>query len=55
MEKIDADLLQTIADIHKIPEGAYNIRKNGESYGRRSSANIEIVSKEDRVFTFPLF
>lgn len=48
MEKIDADLLQTIADIHKIPEGAYNIRKNGESYGRRSSANIEIVSKEDK-------
>lgn len=48
MEKIDADLLQTIADIHKIPEGAYNIRKNGDSYGRRSSANIEIVSKEDK-------
>ena len=48
MEKIDADLLQTIADIHKTPEGAYNIRKNGESYGRRSSANIEIVSKEDK-------
>ena len=27
LTKIDKDLLQAIADIHEIPEGAYNIRK----------------------------
>ena len=30
-----------------MPEGAYNIRANGESTGRRSTANIEIISKPE--------
>ncbi len=48
MDRIDADLLEAVADIHETPIGAYNIRKNGQAMGRRSSANIDIVSKEDK-------
>ncbi len=48
MDKIDADLLQTVADIHETPIGAYNIRKNGQPLARHSSANIDIVPKEDK-------
>lgn len=48
MDKIDAELLREIADLHAIPEGSYNIRKNGHSIGRASDAEIEIVPKTDR-------
>lgn len=44
----DRALLETIADLHKVPEGAYNIRRNGEGVARQSSANIEIIQKTDR-------
>ena len=42
------DLLESVADLHEVPAGAYNIRKNGEGHSRRSTANIEIVSKTDK-------
>ncbi len=45
---IDQKLLETVADLHKIPAGAYNIRKDGESVGRSSSANIDIIPKKDQ-------
>lgn len=48
MNKIDRDLLEAVADLHKIPNGAYNIRKNGESFARSSSANIRIEQKADK-------
>lgn len=41
-------LLEKIADLHSIPEGAYNIRENGQSAGRRSTDEITIASKTDR-------
>ena len=47
LDEIQLRLLREIADLHKVPEGAYNIRSNSESAGRVSTANIEIVSKED--------
>ena len=47
MDSIQKDLLMQIADLHGTPEGAFNIRANGESQGRNSTANIEIVSKTD--------
>ncbi len=50
MSKLDAvqmQLLREVADLHEIPEGAYNLRANGDSAGRRSTEHIEIVSKED--------
>ena len=46
--KVDIDLLREIADLEGTPKGAYNIRKNGKLDSRASTANIEIVSKEDK-------
>ncbi len=46
MDAIQKTLLEAVADLHEVPSGAYNIRANGKSLGRNSSANIEIVSKE---------
>lgn len=41
-------MLEAIADLHGVPQGAYNIRKNGEGIGRQSSANIIIEPKTDK-------
>ena len=48
MEKIEKNLLKQIADIEKVPMGAYNIRKNGEGIERKTTANIDIVTKQDK-------
>ena len=48
MDEIQKNLLLQVADLHEIPAGAYNIRSNGESAGRRSTEHIEIVPKEDK-------
>ncbi|MBO4539063.1 MAG: SufD family Fe-S cluster assembly protein [Clostridia bacterium] len=40
-------ILEEVADLHKTPEGAYNIRSDSQSAGRQSTENIEIVSKTD--------
>ena len=48
LTEIQKQLLAEIADLHKVPEGAYNIRANGEAAGRNSTANIEISSKTDK-------
>ena len=47
MDAIEKDLLMQIADLHKTPEGAYNIRANGESASRATTDNIDIVTKTD--------
>ena len=47
MDAIQLNLLKEVAGLEKIPKGAYNIRANGESAGRNTTANIDIVSKED--------
>ena len=47
LDEIQKRLLLEVADLHEVPEGAYNIRSNSKSAGRRSSANIEIVPKEE--------
>ena len=48
MNQIEKNLLKEIASLHEIPTGAYNIRKNGESAGRNSTANIQINQKSDK-------
>ena len=48
LNKIDKELLKTIADLHDIPEGAYNIRKDGKLVSRNVNAYIDIVSKTDK-------
>ena len=35
LTEIQKQLLAEIADLHKVPEGAYNIRANGEAAGRK--------------------
>ncbi len=47
LDEIQMRLLKEVADLHKVPEGAYNIRSNGEAAGRFSTENIEIVPRED--------
>lgn len=47
MDAIQMNLLEQISGLHEIPEGAYNIRANGVSAGRNTTANIDIVTKED--------
>lgn len=48
MDAIQQSLLEQVAGLHEIPAGAYNIRANGQMAGRNTTANIDIVSKEDR-------
>jgi len=48
MDAIQKTLLQQVADIEKIPVGAFNIRANGELDSRNTTANIDIVSKDDK-------
>lgn len=47
LDPIQKRLLEEVAGLHKIPEGAYNIRANGEAAARVSTANIEITPKEN--------
>ena len=48
MDGIQKNLLKEIAGLEEIPEGAHNIRENGKSAGRRTTANIDIVTKTDK-------
>ena len=45
LDTIDKRLLKEVADLHDIPQGAYNIRKNGAGISRNTTANIDIVTK----------
>lgn len=47
LDEIQKRLLEEVADLHEIPEGAYNIRANGKAAARNTTANIDIISKED--------
>ena len=48
MDQLQMHMLEKVADLHSIPEGAYNIRDNGQLAGRNTTANIDIVSKSDK-------
>lgn len=48
MNNVDKRMLEAVADLHEIPQGAFSLRKNGESAERRSSANIIIEPKKDK-------
>lgn len=48
MNDIEQKLLEKIADLHKIPSGAFNLRKNGESNMRNTTKDIEIISKKNK-------
>lgn len=48
MDQIQKTLLEQVADLHEVPSGAYNIRSNGASAARNTTANIDIVTKTDK-------
>ena len=48
MDNIQKNLLAQIADLHDVPQGAYNIRANGEMAGRNTTEHIDIVTKTDK-------
>lgn len=50
MVKLDAiqkRLISEIANLHAVPAGAYNFRANSQLAGRNTTANIDIISKEN--------
>ena len=47
MDQIQQRILEEVADLHEVPEGAYNIRANGQMAGRNTTANIDIISKTE--------
>ena len=48
MDLIQKNLLSQIADLHEVPEGAYNIRANGQSAGKNTTANSDVRQKEEK-------
>ena len=48
MDEIQKNLLEQVAGLHEMPEGAYNIRADGQSVERSTTAHIDIVTKSDR-------
>lgn len=48
IDAIQKQIIEEVADLHEIPEGAYNIRANGQTAERNTTANIDIVTKEDK-------
>lgn len=47
-DSIQERILEEVADLHGVPEGAYNIRANGQTEGRNTTANIDISTKTDK-------
>lgn len=48
LSKMEKDLLENIAGLHRVPEGAYSLRVNGQLFGKNSSENIIIEKKTDK-------
>ena len=47
LDEIQLRLLDEIAELHGVPEGAYNIRSDSQAIGRRSTDHIIITPKKD--------
>ena len=47
MDAVQLQLIKEVAELHDVPEGAYNIRANGKSVQRNTTANIDIQSKTE--------
>ncbi|MDO5329674.1 MAG: SufD family Fe-S cluster assembly protein [Coriobacteriia bacterium] len=46
LSPIDKDLLENIAGLHGMPNGAFNVRKNGKLVERNNSANVTIETND---------
>ena len=47
LDDIQKRLIAEVADLHKVPEGAYNFRVNGALDSRNTTENVDIRSKAD--------
>lgn len=47
LDAIQKRIIEEVADLHEVPAGAYNFRANSKLAGRNTTANIDIVSKDD--------
>ncbi len=48
MNNLEKKILEKISDLHAIPNGAFNIRKNGELFERNSTKEINIIPKKNK-------
>lgn len=48
MDEIQKQLLEQVAGLHEVPQGAYNLRVNGQGAGRNTTEHIDIITKEDK-------
>ncbi len=48
LDNMQMNLLKTIADLEKVPDGAFNIRLNGGLESRNNTENITIETKKDK-------
>ena len=48
MDQIQKRLLKEVAELDALPVGAYNIRSNGKSAARNTTADIDIITKQDK-------
>ncbi|MDD6101680.1 MAG: SufD family Fe-S cluster assembly protein [Clostridiales bacterium] len=48
MDDIQLNLLKEVAELDRLPAGAYNIRVNGKGEARNTTANIDIITKKDK-------
>ena len=47
IDNVDKGLLKEISGLETMPEGAYNIRKNGKGIERKVTDNVKIITKKD--------
>lgn len=47
LNDIQKHILEEIANLHSVPTGAYNIRADGSTAARNTTANIDIITKTD--------
>lgn len=47
LDQIQQRMIEELADLHETPVGAYNFRANSKLAGRNTTANIDIISKDD--------
>lgn len=48
MDQIQMEMLKQVADLHEVPQGAYNFRINGKGEARNTTEHIDIVTKNDK-------
>ena len=48
LEQDDRKLLQEVSNLENMQKGAYNIRKNGQGIERKTTENVNIITKKDK-------